>query len=100
MEDSKIIGIRRQGMGDVKLGPAFRREHRTRIDAPGPGTQKSAIFPKDGTQSILRNGGNLTDKLELIIIKPGAHRGIELGQDIQRLRGEKSPFAAPRDIEQ
>ncbi len=43
---------------------------------------------------------DLVDPLELIVVEPGAHLRIEIGEQRDRLGGEEGGFVARRDVDQ
>jgi hypothetical protein len=59
-----------------------------------PSPKYSAVPPEDGTERALGNGCDLTDEIELIILQPYAHTGVELGQYLEWLGSEKASFVS------
>ena len=90
MQHAEIVGVGGQRVGDVKLGLPLGRQHRARIDAARLRPERAAGAAEDGAERALGDGGDLADEIELIVVEPAAHPGVELGQHVERMRARGS----------
>ncbi len=79
MEDAEVVGVGGESVSHVELRLPLGRKHRSRVDAPGPGPEGPAISAEDGTERAFGNCCDLPDEIELVVLQPSAHGGIELG---------------------
>jgi hypothetical protein len=100
MEDAEVVGIGCEGMDYVELGLPLRGKHRPGIDTLSPRPERPAAAAKDRAESGLGNGRDFADEIELVILQPQPHTGIELGQHLERMGSEKPAFVSSRDIQQ
>ncbi len=87
-------------MRHVELGLLLGREHRPRIDAPRLRPQHAAGAAEDGAERALGDGGDLADEIELVVVEPAAHAGVEVGQDVERMGREEAGLVSAEDLEQ
>jgi hypothetical protein len=94
MQNAEVVGIGGQGMDHVELGLPLRREHRPGIDSLGPGPKHPAAAAKDRAEGAFGYSRDFADEIELVILQPSPHSGIELGQHVERLRREEGRLSA------
>jgi hypothetical protein len=70
----------------------FRREHRPGIDAACSCPEQETPAPEDRSERAFGNSRDLADEIELVILQPDSHTGIQLGQYIEWVRGKKFPL--------
>ena len=81
VQHAEVVGVGGEGVGEPVLGPRFRRQHRSRVDAAHLGAKQPAPAPEDGAELGLRDGRDLTDPLELVLVEPLPDVVGHLGQD-------------------
>ena len=100
MEHPEVVGIGGEGVHDMELrlrsggstGRGSMPRARARSIRPLPA--------EDITEGALADGSDLADEIELVILQPHPHAGIELGQHIEWMGREKAPFVTRGDIQQ
>ena len=75
-------------------------EHRARIDAARLRPQRAAGAAEDRAERALGDGGDLADEVELVVVEPAAHPGVQLGEHVERMGREEARLVAARDLEQ
>ena len=90
MQHAEVVGVGGQRVRHVELGLPLGRQHRPRIDAAGLRPERAAGAAEDGAERALGDGRDLADEIELVVVEPAAHPGVELGQHVERMRREKA----------
>jgi hypothetical protein len=79
MKHAEVVGIGCEGMDHVELGLPLRGEHRPGIDTLSPRPKRPAAAAKDRAEGALGDSRDFADEIELVILQPRPHAGIELG---------------------
>jgi len=98
MQNAEVVGVARQGMHQAEYRLLLRGEDRTRVYSLGSGPEHSAVLPEHRAERALGDARDFSDQLQLILIQPKPHVGIQLGQHFQRLRRQELPFIAGRYV--
>ena len=96
MQHVAVVGVGGEGVGEPVLGPRFRRQHRPRVDAAHLGAKQPAPAPEDGAELGLRDGRDLTDPLELVLVEPLPDVVGHLGEHAHWMRGEERGLVSGR----
>jgi len=99
-QHAEIVGVGGQRVGQMEFELLLGGQHRPGVDPARPRPQGPAGAAEHGAQRGLRNGGDLADQLELVVVEPAPHAGMQIGQHVEGMGSEKSRLGAARDLEQ